>query len=175
MSYSTEIKHTFIELRSQGLSLDRIAEQLGINKSTALDWQRRFNGQIAELKAFRLEAVCERVATKYEDELAYAWGMLKHIRTLLRERGLQVMSTASLHYAEELAYRRVQRLCALAQLPDPPPGQPSERDAPADAAPASELSQREGENPTKTQPFPHQKQGGSPPPPTDSTTETSTC
>jgi transposase len=150
--YSTETKHSFIELRAQGLSLERIAQQLGINKSTALDWHRRFKSDIAELKAFRLEAIRERVATKYEDEFEYASSLLKHIRTLLRTRGLDLMSTNSLYYAEEMAYRRVRQLGALAELPDAPSGQSSVgRDG---APPPSDLSEPEkpNQNPTVSPP-----------------------
>jgi transposase-like protein len=124
--YSNEIRDKFIELRAMGLSLERIARQLGINKSTALEWHRRFQHEIAELKAFRLETIRERVAANYEDEIEYASSLLKHIRRMLLERGLQSMSIASLFYAEELAYRRVQSLGALAELPLAPVAQASE-------------------------------------------------
>src|SRR5687767_12394048 len=127
--YSNEIRDKFIELRAMGLSLERIARQLGINKSTALDWHRRFQHEIAELRAFRLETIRERVAANYEDEIEYASGLLKHVRRMLMERGLQSMSIASLFYVEELAYRRVQRLGALAELPPVPADQSLGRDA----------------------------------------------
>jgi transposase len=120
MAYSTEIKNKFVELRSQDISLDRIAKQLGINKSTALDWQTRFKRQIAELKAFHFEAICERLATKYEDELEYAMGELKRIRAELKTRDCDYEPTTFLHHAEAAAWRRVEKLRALAEFPDTP-------------------------------------------------------
>jgi hypothetical protein len=186
--YTNEIRQKFIELRAQGLSLERVASQLGINKSTALQWHRRFQKEIAELKAFHFEAIRERVAAKYEDELEYAMGALKHIRTLLMTRGLNLMSINSLYYAEEMAFRRVRHLCALAHLPDlpfnqsskpdpaspPPEGPLAEIPLPQDARPEG-AHPEESQNPTKTQPFPHQNQGGRQTPTTNSSSENLLC
>jgi transposase len=143
--YSSEITNRFIELRSQDISLDCIAKQLGINKSTAIDWQRRYKPRIAELKALHFEAICEKLATRYEDEVGYAMGELNRIRAELKRRKVEHVSTEFLYHAEAMAYRRVQKLAALAELPDGP--------VEDDAQPTPE------ENPTVSQPFPHQSQG----------------
>jgi hypothetical protein len=115
--YSSETTNQFIELRAQNVSLERIAQQLGINKSTAIDWQQRFKPQIDEIKALHLEAIRERLTNRYEDELEYAMSELKRIRAELKTRNVDYEPTAFLHYAEAAAYRRVQKLCALADFP----------------------------------------------------------
>jgi hypothetical protein len=115
--YSIEITNQFIELRSRDISLQHISEQLGINKSTAIGWQRRYQAQIDEFKAIRLDAVRERLTTRYEDELEYAMTELKRIRAELKTRDWDYEATTFLHHAEAAAYRRVQKLCALADFP----------------------------------------------------------
>src|SRR5687768_13719210 len=115
--YPLEVTNQFIELRSRDISLERIAQQLGINKSTAIDWQRRYRAQIDEFKAIHLDAIRERLTTKYEDELEYAMTELKRIRAELKTRDWDFEPTTFLHHAEAAAYRRVQKLCALADFP----------------------------------------------------------
>jgi hypothetical protein len=118
MAYPNAIRHTFIELRSQGISLDRIAKQLGIAKSTAVIWQTDYKTEIDDLKGFRREAIRNRVAIQYQEELQYAMAELKRLRAELNARNLTNVSTPFLHYAEAAAYRRVQNLCALGEVPD---------------------------------------------------------
>ena len=159
--YSSETTNQFIELRAQNVSLERIAQQLGINKSTAIDWQQRYKPQIDEIKAVHLEAIRERLTTRYEDELEYAMSELKRIRAELKTRDVDYEPTAFLHYAEAAAYRRVQKLCALADFPSisqgaaPPAAPKSDEGGLPSAKPESKI-----ENPTKIQPFSHQNDGG---------------
>src|SRR5688572_26367940 len=115
--YSSEITNQFIELRSRDVSLQRIADQLGINKTTAIDWQRRYQAQIDEFKAIHLDAIRERLTTRYENELEYAMSELKRIRAELKTRDWDFEATTFLHHAEAAAYRRVQKLCAIADFP----------------------------------------------------------
>jgi hypothetical protein len=180
--YPIEITNQFIELRSREISLQRIAEQLGINKSTAVDWQRRYQAQIDELKAIHLDAVRERLATSYEDELEYAMTELKRIRAELKTRDWDFEPTTFLHHAEAAAYRRVQKLCALAEIPrggrDATPlpsassavgramcphsaSAQSDIDRSAPSRLSVELAADPQTNPSEIQPFPNQNNGGS--------------
>ena len=187
--YSSEITNQFIELRSRDISLERIAQQLGINKSTAIDWQRRYQVQIDEFKAIHLDAVRERLTTRYEDELEFAMGELKRIRAELKTRDWDFEATTFLHHAEASAYRRVQKLSALADFPKagkaaaPSASEISRVNPQPETAPSTPLTAQphvapksdeggptfngsssarvETQNPSKTQPFPNQKDGGS--------------
>jgi hypothetical protein len=193
--YPIEITKQFIELRSRDISLQRIAEQLGINKSTAIDWQRRYQAQIDELKAIHLDAVRERLTTRYEDELEYAMSELKRIRAELKTRDWDFEPTTFLHHAEAAAYRRVQKLCALAEFPRggrdaTKSGAASSTDGramcPHSAAPPhSEMGSpalnsqpptvNTIENPSEIQPFPSQNNGGSPSAAPDPCTSPAPC
>jgi hypothetical protein len=53
--HSTETINQFLNLRVQGWSFARIAEQLHVSKPTLLDWNRKHQSQIESMKA-----VCER-------------------------------------------------------------------------------------------------------------------
>src|SRR5262245_2586469 len=53
--HSHTIINQFIELRSQGLSLSRIAEQLNVSKRTLVDWNRAHQATIDSLRALELE------------------------------------------------------------------------------------------------------------------------
>ncbi|MGG0487412.1 hypothetical protein ABEY65_29120 [Priestia aryabhattai] len=53
-------KHHFIELRAQGFSFDKIANKLGIAKSTLIQWSKEFETEIANLKAIEMEALFEK-------------------------------------------------------------------------------------------------------------------
>ncbi len=42
--HTNETKDRFIELRAQGLSLAKIASDLGVSKRTLVDWNHEFRG-----------------------------------------------------------------------------------------------------------------------------------
>ena len=56
MAKSEETRMQFIELRAQGKSYKQICSSLNIAKSTAVDWGRELEHEIARLKAVELEA-----------------------------------------------------------------------------------------------------------------------
>jgi hypothetical protein len=145
--YPIEITDQFIELRSRDISLERIAQQLGINKSTAIDWQRRYQAQIDEFKAIHLDAVRERLTTRYEDELKYAMTELKRIRAELKTRDWDYEATTFLHHAEAATYRRVQKLCALADFPKRASDKPQNLTSGASSSPLP-VGEGEGEGQT---------------------------
>jgi hypothetical protein len=51
----------FIELRSAGVSFARIAEQLGVAKSTLINWSREHQHLIQNLRAIEWEDFVDRI------------------------------------------------------------------------------------------------------------------
>ena len=49
-------KQKFIELRAQGFSFDKIAQEMSTSKPTLLKWSRDYHKEIANLVYFQLEA-----------------------------------------------------------------------------------------------------------------------
>jgi transcriptional regulator with XRE-family HTH domain len=65
--YDNETKHKFIELRSKDWSYRRIAQELGIDKSTLILWERDFAAQIDNLRQIELEALQEQLLGSQAD------------------------------------------------------------------------------------------------------------
>src|SRR5881628_2906176 len=59
--HTTETKHKFIELRAKEWSYRRIAEELGVDKSTLFLWRKEFGQQIEDLRQMELEALQEEL------------------------------------------------------------------------------------------------------------------
>ena len=53
-------KARFIELRGQGLPLKSIADELGVNKTTLVNWERDLKEQIDNVRAMELEVLYDR-------------------------------------------------------------------------------------------------------------------
>ena len=52
-----ELKADFVQLRAKGLPYVRIAERLGVAKSTLANWNAELEAQIASARAMELEAL----------------------------------------------------------------------------------------------------------------------
>ena len=53
-------KARFIELRGQGLPLKSIADELGVSKTTLVNWERDLKEQIDNVRAMELEVLYDR-------------------------------------------------------------------------------------------------------------------
>jgi len=68
-------RRKFIQLRAEGLSLEKIARKMRISKSTLLRWSRKYESEIADLKAGRLEALREQYCLSVEAKVTM-WGKI---------------------------------------------------------------------------------------------------
>ncbi len=59
--YDSETQQQFVELRVQGRSYARIAEELKVSRRTLIEWGRRFQFEIHSLEAVPLAQALERV------------------------------------------------------------------------------------------------------------------
>ena len=55
-----QTKEKFIELRAQGLSFNKIAEEIEVSKPTLLKWSSEFNEEIANRRFLASEELLER-------------------------------------------------------------------------------------------------------------------
>lgn len=53
-------KESFIQLRAQGLSFDKISTQMGISKPTLIKWSQEFSKEVANLVYFNSEKLIEQ-------------------------------------------------------------------------------------------------------------------
>jgi len=60
-----ETMQKFIELRSQGWTYARLMAELNLSKPTLINWSRKFQFQIQNLRAIELDADCCGIAGTY--------------------------------------------------------------------------------------------------------------
>ena len=70
----------FIQLRAEGKSFDKIAKLIKVSKPTLIAWEKKYKGEIDELKWSRFENILEKYKLTQEDriarlakELSHAW------------------------------------------------------------------------------------------------------
>lgn len=66
--HTNETKDKFIELRVAGLSLEAIAKQLNVAKTTVLRWQRDHDAEIRSLRAAEIDAMFDKIFVSQEVE-----------------------------------------------------------------------------------------------------------
>lgn len=81
--YHEKTHHLFIELRAEGYSLNSIAEEMGISKPTALNWDRRFRAEIHDLKKVHMEDLQQLNLPKYDESLYTLRSVLELVDALL--------------------------------------------------------------------------------------------
>ncbi len=79
-------RRKFIQLRTEGLSFGKISRKMRISKSTLLRWSRKYESEIAELKAGQLEALREQYCLSVKAKVKM-WGkIVNKIMPELEER-----------------------------------------------------------------------------------------
>lgn len=105
MAKSTETKLQFIELRAEGLSFAKIAEQLHTAKSTLQEWDRELSAEIAERRDEREAEVYHLYGLSREARLRRMGDTLNRINAALDEKDLSELSADRL-LAMKLQYER---------------------------------------------------------------------
>src|ERR1041385_4593217 len=106
----------FIELRSQGLSFARIAEKLGVAKSTLILWSRQHQHLIQNLRAIEWEDFVDRTLASKQERLQALSEQLRRLDAELAHRELATIPTHRLQIMAEQIRRRLDRECAPAQF-----------------------------------------------------------
>ena len=124
--HDSETRNRFIELRAQGWSLNRIAQELHVAKRTLVDWNRAAQREIADLQQIERETLQERILVSHEEELARLTAHLNRIESILAKRNLECLSTESLFVMAATVRGQLRRLtappvAALRPMPAPIP------------------------------------------------------
>lgn len=86
----------FIQLKAQGLSYRKIAEKLGVSKTTLISWSKKYLPEIANLKSENLEALQEEYCLSIEARV-HLWGkILNRIVNDIADRPLESIATEKL-------------------------------------------------------------------------------
>jgi hypothetical protein len=91
-----ELKADFIQLRAKGLPYVRIAERLGVAKSTLANWNAELEAQIASARAMELEALQEEFFLLKEGRIRMLGEQLQRLRHELANRDLSSVPTDKL-------------------------------------------------------------------------------
>ena len=91
-----EIQKRFIQLRSQGLSFGRIADELHIARRTLINWSRKFQYEIQNLRAIELEGLQEQLIATREVRARALSEHLRRVETELKKRDVAELSTSRL-------------------------------------------------------------------------------
>jgi hypothetical protein len=83
-----ELKADFVQLRAKGLPYVRIAERLGVAKSTLANWNAELEAQIASARAMELEALQEEFFLLKEGRIRLLGEQLQRLRSELADRDL---------------------------------------------------------------------------------------
>lgn len=89
-------KERFIELRAKGMPFQAIANEIGISKPTLLEWAKEFKIEIANIKAFELEALQERYFISWKKRTELLNTQLELINSELEKRDLSEVQTEKL-------------------------------------------------------------------------------
>src|SRR5215217_2643010 len=83
-----ELKADFVQLRAKGLPYVRIAERLGVAKSTLANWNAELEARIASARAMELEALQEEFFLLKEGRIRLLGEQLRRLRHELASRDL---------------------------------------------------------------------------------------
>lgn len=106
--HDQKVQQQFIELRVQGHSYARIAEELKVSKRTLIEWGRKFRFEIHNARLVELEALCERYLASREEQVRQLGGQLAKVEAALAVRDIAELSTARLFALAESLRRQIQ-------------------------------------------------------------------
>lgn len=107
--HTPETQQKFIERRAQGWSFVRLATELGVAKSTLIDWSRKFRFEIANQRAIELDDLRNRVLGTHQSRVAALAEQVARVEAELRQRDLTQVSTGRLYALADALRRQIER------------------------------------------------------------------
>jgi transposase len=107
--HTQETHQKFIERRAQGWSFVRIASELGVAKSTLIDWSRKFRFEINNQRALEMDELQSRVLGTCQSRIATLAEKLARVEEELRKRDLAQVPTARLYSLSDALRRQIER------------------------------------------------------------------
>lgn len=107
--HDTQVQQRFIELRVKGLSFDKIAAELKVARNTLIQWSRKFQFEIQNLRAIEMESLREELIATREARAKTLAAQLKAVEEELARRNVAELSTARLFQLADSLRRQVLR------------------------------------------------------------------
>lgn len=109
----------FIQLRSQGWPFARIATELNVSKPTLINWSRKHQFQIQNLRAVELEALADRWLSSVSDRLNSLGEQLRKVEAELAARDVKELSTPQLYSMARNLRRQIHQTAGPVQFTSP--------------------------------------------------------
>lgn len=90
-------REKFVELRAQGMSFASISGELGVSKTTLIDWSREMSEEVANMRAIHEEALREQYRVAKEHQLKTLSMRFAAVEGELEKRGLSDLPTEKLY------------------------------------------------------------------------------
>lgn len=103
--HTPEVRQKFVERRAQGWSLARLASELGVAKSTLVDWSRQLRFEIQNQSAIELDDLRHRLLGQRSHQAGVLAEKLAAVEAELRKRDLSAVPTSAL-FALSASLRR---------------------------------------------------------------------
>ena len=94
--HSPEVRQKFVERRAQGWSLVRISSELGVSRSTLIEWSRQLRFEIQNQLAIEMDDLLNRLLGPRQTRASGLAEKLARIEAELRKRDLATLSTQGL-------------------------------------------------------------------------------
>ena len=107
--HTPETRQKFVERRAQGWSLVRIASELGVARSTLIEWSRQLRFEIQNQLAIELDDLRNRLLGPRQARASGLAEKLARVEEELRKRDLATLSTRSLFSLSRALRREIER------------------------------------------------------------------
>ncbi len=109
----------FIELRAQGWTFVRIAQEIGVSKRSLITWSRKFQFEINNLRAIELEAIQASYVATREDRIRVLGQQLAAIEEEIKKRDISQLPTPRLFSIAASLRRQILRDNSMVKLTSP--------------------------------------------------------
>ena len=109
----------FIELRSQGWTYARLMAELNVSKPTLINWSRKFQFQIQNLRAIELEALASKWLSSVTDHVNGLGQQLQKVEAELAGREVKDLSTTQLYGLAQKLRRQLQQATGSVRFTSP--------------------------------------------------------
>lgn len=124
--HTPETQQKFIELRAQGWSYDQISNQIGVARSTLIQWSHKFRFELNNQRALAMDALQNRVMGTCEARVTALAEKLSRVEEELSKRDLSTVPTSRLYSMAAALRREIQRETADVSFATPVDGIPQD-------------------------------------------------
>jgi hypothetical protein len=107
--HTPETRQKFVERRAQGWSLIRISSELGVARSTLIEWSRQLRFDIQNQLAIELDDLRNRLLGPRQARASGLAEKLARVEEELRKRDFATLSTRSLFSLSRALRREIER------------------------------------------------------------------